>query len=70
MERECMAGTDDADPNRLAGRRHKPPRRDEEPPHQAEAEDDTTADDEIDTVTKLMGFLRRDGDADEPRPGG
>ncbi len=59
-----MAGTEDADPSRLAGRRSKPPLHDEAGAPQVEAEDDTTADDEIDTVTKLMGFLRRDADGD------
>ena len=56
-----MAGTDDADETRLAGRIPRPPRRDDrsaDAPDAGDAALDGDEGEELDTVTKLMGFLR------------
>lgn len=58
-----MAGSDEVDDNRLAGRTPRPPRREPhpEPPVLADDETDPAPDDtDIEAVTKLMGFLRSD----------
>ena len=61
-----MAGTDDADPGRLAGRRPRSPRHDEDRVGLPGASEDATDDEEINAVNKLLGFLRH-GDAQEQR---
>ncbi|HKY64824.1 MAG TPA: hypothetical protein VJM49_00575 [Acidimicrobiales bacterium] len=57
-----MAATDDADETRLAGRIPRPPRRDDRSADRSDppdaAADDEGDDDELDAVTKLLGFLR------------
>jgi hypothetical protein len=61
-----MAGSDEVDDNRLAGRTPRSPRREPnpEPPLLADDEIDPASDDDtdIEAVTKLMGFLRRTDD--------
>jgi hypothetical protein len=54
-----MAGTDDADDGRLAGRRPRASRRAGADAGQA-GRNEGTEDEEIDTVTRIMGFLRGD----------
>jgi hypothetical protein len=57
-----MAATDDADETRLAGRIPRPPRRDDRSGERSDPADTSLDEDddeqELDTVTKLMGFLR------------
>ena len=57
-----MVATDDADESRLAGRIPRPPRRDDRSGEPSDAVDPALDEDddeeELDTVTKLMGFLR------------
>jgi hypothetical protein len=58
-----MAGSDEVDDNRLAGRMPRAAQREvnPEPPVSADDEADTASDDtDIEAVTKLMGFLRSD----------
>lgn len=60
-----MAGSDEVDDNRLAGRTPRPARREPNPEPLVLADDeaDTSSDDtDIEAVTKLMGFLRRTDD--------
>jgi hypothetical protein len=58
-----MAGTDEADDNRLTGRLPRAPRSGTDSPDaDAEPELDLPDDHEIETVTKLMGFLRSTDD--------
>ena len=57
-----MAGTDAAD----AGRRPRAPRR-EEPADQDGRGDEASEDEGIDTVNRIMGFLRSDdGEGEDP----
>jgi hypothetical protein len=61
-----MAGTDAADDGRLAGRRPRAPRR-EEAADQDGRGDEASEDEEIDTVNRIMGFLRSDdGEGEDP----
>ncbi len=57
-----MAGSDEVDDNRLAGRTPRSPRREpnSEPPVLADDDADPAPDADIDAVTRLMGFLRSD----------
>lgn len=52
-----MAGTDDRDADRLPGRARRRPAHSRASPDDAEPD---AADDEIEAVTRLMGFLRSD----------
>jgi hypothetical protein len=63
---ERTAGSDDADPGRLTGRRSAPPARgaaDARAPEDLDADREADDDADIEAVTRLMGFLR--GDEDE-----
>jgi hypothetical protein len=61
-----MAGTDAADDGRLTGRRPRAPRR-EEAADQDGRGDEASEDEEIDTVNRIMGFLRSDdGEGEDP----
>jgi hypothetical protein len=64
-----MAGTDDADDGRLAGRRPPAPRRAEAAADQDGRSDEAIEDEEIDTVNRIMGFLRGDDDRGDEGPG-
>jgi hypothetical protein len=54
-----MAGTDNLDAHRLPGRARCHPRH-AHPDELAAAEAEAEADEEIEAVTRLMGFLRQD----------
>jgi hypothetical protein len=55
-----MTGTDAADDGRLGGRRPRAPRREEAAADQDGRGDEAPEDEEIDTVNRIMGFLRGD----------
>ena len=60
-----MAGTDAADDGRLARRR--PARSGEEVADQDGGGDEASEDEEIDTVNRIMGFLRSEyGEGEDP----
>lgn len=54
-----MAGTDNVDAHRLPGRARRQARR-HAPDREAIDPSDAEAEDEIEAVNRLMGFLRRD----------
>jgi hypothetical protein len=60
-----MAATDDADDGRLAGRRPRAPRSGQAEAEQGGGGDEAIEGEEIDTVNRIMGFLRGDDGEDE-----